>query len=113
MIYPETVTRLRAPTVTDPYQVQVRDWANAAELVITGVQVQPAKSDEPTEIGRAQVITHYRLFSRPGVDLDILPSDRVRWNGDTYFVDGEVGRYKHPMTGAVHHVEAALRRAVG
>ena len=113
VIFPETVTRLRAPLVTDRYGVSVRNWSAAAVLTISGVQVQPVSSEEPTDIGRAQVVTHHKLFSPKGVDLDVVASDRVRWNGVDYYVDGEIARWRDPQTGDIHHVEVLMRRVVG
>ena len=113
MIYPETVVRLRAPLVADPYGGQVRDWSAAVETTVPGVQVQPSESEEPSEAGRASVVTTFRLLTPIGTDLDLLRTDRVRWAGDDWLVDGEVARHKRPSTGTVHHVEAMLRRVAG
>lgn len=113
MIYPESVTVLRAPLVTDRYGKQVRDWVHAEETVVEGVQVQPSESSEPVEVGRASVVTGMRLLTPIGTDLDLLRTDRVRWAGDVWLVDGDVARHKRPTTGAVHHVEAMLRRVAG
>lgn len=113
MRYPETVVRLRAPLVADRYGHDVRDWDTAAELTITQVQVQPSVSDEPVEVGRTSVVTQMRMLTPIGVDLDALPSDRFRWSGVVWSVDGEVARHKSPATGAVHHVEVMLCRVAG
>lgn len=113
MNYPETVVVLRAPLVTDAYGKQVRDWANAVPTTVEGVQVQPASSAEPVEVGRVSVVTSMRLLTPIGVDLDLLRTDRVQWAGGTWLVDGEVARHKRPSTGAVHHVEAILKRVSG
>jgi len=113
MKYPETVVRLRAPLVTDAYQDKVRDWDNAVETTITDVQVQPSESSEPATVGRSTVITHMRLLTPIGTDIDLERTDRIRWDGDDWEVDGEVARYMRPSTGAVHHVEATLKRVAG
>lgn len=112
MIYGETITRLRAPTTTE-YGAPVRDWGNAVESSIAGVQVQPVSSEEDARLGRAPVVTHMRIISKPGTGLDLLRSDRVRWNGVTWLVDGEVAVHKSPRTGGVHHGEVLLRRVDG
>lgn len=114
MRYAETVVRLRAPLVDDAYGNPVRDWANAAEFEVPfGVQVQPSTSVEPIEVGRASVVTHHRLLTPIGVDLDLLRTDRIRWRGEDFDVDGEVARHMRPSTGTVHHVEAMLKRVGG
>lgn len=113
MIYPETVIRLRAPLATDRYGHQERDWANVVELTVTGVQVQPSSSVEAPEVGRASVVTHMRLLTPIGTDMDLLRTDRVRWSGADWEVDGEVARHMRPSTGEVHHVEAMLTRVAG
>lgn len=113
MNYPETVVVLRAPLVTDAYGKQVRDWANAAETTVDGVQVQPSTSVEPVEVGRVSVVTSMRLLTPVGVDMDLVRTDRVVWGGATWLVDGEVARHKRPSTGVVHHVEAMLKRVGG
>jgi hypothetical protein len=111
--YPETVVRLRAPMVENRYGAQVRDWSNAAELTVSGVQVQPSSSEEPSEVGRSSVVTHMRLLTPIGTDLDLVATDRIRWADVVWAVDGEVARHKRPSTGAVHHVEAMLTRVAG
>lgn len=113
MIYPETVVRLRAPLVDDVYGNPTPDWANAAELTVTNVQVQPSSSTEPLEVGRTSAITLMRLLTPIGTDLDLLRTDRVRWDGDDWQVEGEVARHMRPSDGSVHHVEAMLRRVEG
>lgn len=113
MNYPETVVILRAPLEADRYGHDTRDWANADETTVTGVQVQPSTSVEPVEVGRTAVVTTMRLLTPIGTDLDLLRTDRVRWSGDVWAVDGEVARHKRPSTGAVHHVEAMLTRVAG
>jgi len=113
MKYPETVVRLRAPLVVDRYGHQASDWGNAAELTVENVQVQPSSSVEPVEVGRTAVITHMRLLTPIGTDLDALSTDRFRWAGAVWSVDGEVARHKSPSTGAVHHVEVMLKRVAG
>lgn len=113
MIYPETIVRLRAPLVTDRYNNETPDWPNAVELTVTNVQVQPSGATEPVEVGRTAAITTMRLLTPIGTDLDLLRTDRVRWSGDVWQVDGEVARHMRPSDGTVHHVEAMLRRVAG
>jgi hypothetical protein len=113
MIYPETIVRLRAPLVVDRYNKSVPDWPNAVETTFTDVQVQPSSATEPVEVGRTAAITHMRLLTPIGTDLDLLRTDRVRWSDEVWQVDGEVARHMRPSDGAVHHVEAMLKRVAG
>jgi len=111
--YPETIVRRRAPLVTDTYGDSVRDWANAVSLSIVGVQVQPSESTELTEVGRSPVVTHMRVISPIGTDLDLLVTDRVEWDSVEWQVEGEVAHHKRPSTGLIHHGEATLKRVKG
>ena len=113
MFYGETITRLRATASTDRFGAAARDWSAPAELAIGSVQVQSVSSQDPTEVGRAPGVVRVRVISRPGTDLDLLRSDRVRWGGVVWLVDGDVARHKRPSTGVLHHAEAVLRRVDG
>lgn len=108
--FQHTIVRVRAPEVVDRYNNKQRDWANAARTSLVGVNVQPAgsppQSDEDT-VGRQTTITGWRLYTPPGMDVDLLETDRVEYEGMTLEVDGKVGRWR--VGGKVHHVEAALR----
>lgn len=111
-LYADAVTVVRADYVTDKYgnPTSVRDWVNATRTTVAGVSVQPDYSTETTG-DRNTVITGWRLFTPKGRDIDLLPTDRVEFDGMTLEVDGEVGRFR--VAGRVHHVEARLRRVVG
>jgi hypothetical protein len=98
------VTILRATTTEDPYGNPVRDWDAATQTQVTGCSVQPVQGDEVT-VGRDTVVSRWRLYAPDGTDL--LASDRVRFEGDVYEVDGEVQRWDFPP---LSHVTALLRR---
>jgi hypothetical protein len=108
--YAHSILRVRAPLTTDRYNNQVRDWAAAQRSPVSGVNVQPAgsppQSDEDTT-GRQTTVTGWRLYTPPGMDIDLLETDRIEYGGMTLEVDGKVGRWR--ISGRVHHVEAALR----
>jgi hypothetical protein len=112
MMFLQSIVRVRAPVVTDRYNNRKRDWDDATRLTVEGVNVQPAgtppRSDEST-IDRQTTVTSWTLQTREGVDLDLLETDRVEFDGMTLEVDGRVGRWPDPFTGAVHHVEARLK----
>lgn len=105
----------RAPTTRDSYNNDQFDWANATLTAVdTPVSMQPgAQSVTGSGEFRETVTTGYRLFTQPGVDLDLLETDRIRWAGNSYEVM-EISRWPHPMKiGAVHHVEVQLQRVTG
>lgn len=108
--FAQTVTRLRAPLVTDRYNNKIRDWPNAARTDVAGVNLQPAASppdsDEDT-VDRQVTVTGWRLYTPPGMDLDLEETDRIEYRGRVLEVVGEVGRWE--VAGRVHHVEVFLR----
>ncbi|MFZ3595452.1 hypothetical protein [Streptomyces sp. BH104] len=90
----------------DKYGNPISVWDPVlGKTTYTGVSVQPDYSEEATG-DRASRVTGLRLITGRGRDIDLLATDRVIFNGVTYNVDGEVGRYR--MGGRVHHVEARL-----
>lgn len=108
--YAHTIVRLRAGTATDRYGNPRRNWDAPERLTVTGVNVQPAgsppQSQEDTD-DRQTTITEWRLSTPKGMDLDLVETDRIEWEGLTLEVDGKVGRWR--IAGRVHHVEAALK----
>lgn len=111
----ETVTVVRPATRRDRYDNTVYDWDNATRAVYGNVAVLPTSQDE-SGVGefRQAVTTGWRLYTRPGNDIDITPYDRVEWAGVELEVAGEVARWPHPLRrGGVHHVEVSLRRRTG
>lgn len=105
MILHETITRLRAPLVSDGYGNQARDWDNAASMTFlvhwSARAVGESVGDEP------RTDSHIKLFGGP--DLDLEATDRITGpDGFTYEVDGEIQRSY--LRGSLHHVRAYLRR---
>ncbi len=111
--FSQTVVRRRAPLVDDGWGNQTRDWTNAVDTTIGGVNVQPNQQDEDSSPLRTTVITSWRLQTAPGVDIDLEPTDRVVHDGVVCEVVGEVARWPDPVTGGLHHVETTLRRWEG
>ena len=111
-LFGDSVVIVRAGYRVDKYgnESSERDWANAVRTPVTGVSVQPDVSEEETG-DRRTVTTGWRLFTPMGRDLDLLPTDRVEYDGMTLEVDGEVARFR--VGGRVHHVEARLKRVIG
>ncbi|MEU0940300.1 hypothetical protein [Embleya sp. NPDC005971] len=110
LMYVQSVVIVRAPVVADRYGSERRDWAAATRSTVDGVNVQPAappaQSTEYTQ-DRQTTATGWRLYTPRGMDLDLLETDRVEYDGMTLEVDGKVGRWPRPG-GGVHHVEAEL-----
>ncbi|WP_235738994.1 hypothetical protein [Nocardioides alcanivorans] len=98
--YGETVTRLRAAEMLDPYSGTYRpDWnvPPASQVDIEGWGVDDSKSAEPLEVGREAVVTDFVLYRQE--PADVLPGDRVIVRGFTCEVVGRPATWRHPMTG--------------
>jgi len=95
----ETVTRLRATAVTDPYsgEATALSWDNPDELPISGCAFDPGTSTEPVTDARNQVITQPVLYAPFG--SDITAADRLVVRGRTWKVQGDPGEYRNPFTG--------------
>lgn len=108
-----TVTVYRASSTTDRYGNEVPGpWVSVG--TVAGCAVAPrssSRADELTGAGRTGVIVGLTLYAPS--DAEIGPHDRVEVDGDTFEVDGEVGRWSSPFTGWTPGVEVALRRVEG
>lgn len=97
----ETLTRLRATTVLDPYSGEATDlsWDEPDELPLSGCGFDPGASGEPAAVGRDAVTSQPVAYVSFG--SDVLPGDRIRRDltGRVYNVDGEPGDYRNPFTG--------------
>lgn len=113
----ETVTRLRAPLVLDPYSKQTTraEWDDednpADRELIHGVAFDPGGSLEPTQDGRGSVVTSPRLFVPSASDVG--PHDRVEVDGVTYDVEGTPGRWRNPFTGSTFPLVVNLKLVEG
>lgn len=85
----ETVTRLRAGTVTDPYSNEAsEDWTSPTSLAIeTLAPAEPRPSGEPLEDARNSVVSGFTLYLP--TDADVTARDRMTVRGDTYDVLGD------------------------
>jgi hypothetical protein len=108
----QSFVRVRAPIAEDRYQNKKRDWDNASRATVSGVNIQPAgtpvRSEEETD-DRQTTVTTWVLQTPEGVNLDLLETDRIEFDGMTLEVDGKVGRWPDPFGPGVHHVEARLK----
>lgn len=110
----ETVTRLRAPLVADPYSAEgtAEDWSNPSELAIPGCAVAPVSSAEAPQVGRVELLTLRTLLAPFGAD--ILPTDRIRdAAGTVWKVDGRRADFRSPFTGHEFGTTVALRLIEG
>lgn len=114
MIFADTVTVVRAKVVRDRWDNDTLDWAAATRTTVTGVLVMPTSQIEDAAGNRVALSSGWRLYSQPGTDVDLFATDRVEWRAMSLEVIGEVARWPHPLRpGAVHHVEAELRKVTG
>jgi len=104
----DTVTRVRATTTTDSHGNEIRSWATATTSDIVGCSMQPEDGSEII-LGREEVVSRWQLFLPPNADL--LPSDRVRFEGITYEVDGSVQKW--PDIGGLGHKSCLLKLVEG
>jgi hypothetical protein len=95
----ETVTRLRATLIEDPYSSEDTepDWEFPAELDIPGCAFNPGVSSEPLQNARNAVITRPEVYAPPGAD--VLAGDRLVVRGVTYEVQGNPQDWISPFTG--------------
>jgi hypothetical protein len=106
----QQITRVRATDLADGrHGGKARDWKTAAAEVIYGVSVQPFATAEST-LQAAYVADRLKVFAPPGTDL--LPTDRVIYEGTTYEVDGSAQRWQD-AGGRDHHLEIIIKRLAG
>lgn len=105
---PHTVTRLRPGTKPSGYGSTTQpDWGNTTSLDITGCSVQPVLGGEDTD-ARDEVLTRWQAWL-PG-DPDVLATDRIVWQSDTYEINGQPESWD--FAGAQHKV-LSLTRSTG
>lgn len=80
-----------------------------AETDITGCSVQPLGGTEMTDRGE-MTVSNVTLFSPPGTD--IIATDRVRWAGSVYAVDGPPEAWRD-RAGRPSHVQVQLKLTEG
>lgn len=96
----ETVTRLRATPVTDPYSDETvdSDWSSPSSLTIEGCGFDPGGSSLLVEVGRVPVVTKPTVYDFSFAD--VVLGDRLVVRGKTYDVDGEPASWENsPLTG--------------
>jgi hypothetical protein len=76
--------------------------------VVRGVGSTGQLADEQT-VNQERIVSRWRIFTEPAAD--ILPTDRVTWQGKTFQVDGEIQGWD--IGNGVHHHEGYLRLVTG
>ena len=107
MIFPHTISVIRAPLVSDGKGNLIRSWTTAVAHDEVA-WVQPVSSSEQT-LNQDRVVSRWRVFLP--VSADVTSTDRLQHSGDTYQVDGEVQMWD-TATGP-HHAEAYLLKVKG
>ncbi|MFE6868307.1 hypothetical protein ACFVFS_17295 [Kitasatospora sp. NPDC057692] len=113
MIWDQSVVRVRAGPPPDRAGNTIKDWTTATRTTITRLSVQPVLQTERQETDRTSVVTGWRVLSEPGTAPDVRADDRIEYDGLLCEVQGEVGRWPHPVLGGTHHVEWQMRRSTG
>lgn len=111
--YSETVVRLRAPLVADPYSgaATLRDWVNAARLPIEGCAVNPGGSVESQSVDRAPIVSTPSLLAPYGAD--VVAGDRIESESGVWDVQGHGAQWRSPLTGHEFGSVFPLRRSDG
>lgn len=111
MRFRDTVTRLRAPTVTGVDGVQVQNWKSDESLWTKTdypCEFQPLSSSEDVVAQQRTESTHRAFLP---ADADVLSTDRLRFQGLDYQVDGQPEMWR--KGGRNHHAEALCFRIQG
>lgn len=113
MRFRDTVTRLRAPNVTGPDGAIIPgDWTNATEVQLLKVdyrgEFQPLSSTENI-VGQQRTESTHRAFLPAGAD--VKATDRIRFLGVDYWVEGEPERWRR--RNREHHLEVRCFRVQG
>ena len=107
----DTIVVLRAVVVVDSVDLSsYLDWNLASATSVAGCKMDPfiLSPAESKEVNKDRLFaqSHMRLFAPP--TIDILYTDRVRFDGLTYDVHGTPHTWKR-FSGEKHHVEVVLR----
>lgn len=105
----ESITRLRPGTKTVRGS-SVPDWSKATQSTISGCSIQPA-STSLSQDGRILGITEGLTAYIPA-GSDVLASDRIIYDGNTYIINGEPKAWTSP-SGAVSNIQLQLERWSG
>lgn len=111
-MYPDIVIVIRPGWTTNRYGDKVADWRRATRSEVAGVSVQPVGAEQRHDETRSPTREQVLLVTRPGVDVDITPTDRIEHLGLAYEITG-VRAWTNQLTGAASHLEISLQRITG
>jgi len=104
------IVRLRPVLINDSHGNTVPDWSQPpSELGIGGCSVQPGGTSEVLT-SRDTIQDLWEVFAPRFAD--VLPTDRIRWNGLDYEVLGQPAEWDSP-TGAISHIQFQMQRWEG
>lgn len=104
----QTVTRLRSSTSTDEYHNDVQDWSSPTTATVTGCSVQPGGGLQYND-SRTAITTLFTVWAP--VAADVLDTDRIRYAGIDYDIDGSVDRWQ--VGTALDHLVIRLKAVAG
>lgn len=101
----ETVTRIRAAVVTDPYSGEATglDWNDTTSLEIPRCAVDDSKTRETFDTNRNATVTDFVVW--PDSQYDITSADRLVVRGLTCQIVGRPSTPTNPFTGATPGME--------
>lgn len=105
----ETIEILRPLMVQDNGSLVPHPRDTEPPREVKWCDVQPGATQEVLEHANAALIA-WTVQAPP--DIDVLATDRVRYRGVVYAIDGEPGRWGSP-TGALAHTTIALKKWKG
>lgn len=108
MLFFDTVTILEPVIATDQYGQSSPDWTQAATETDAEAELQPISSTEAV-LTAGTVISRWSLWLDPAATLE--PSWRVRYDGETYEVDGRVEKWK--VNREIDHLHCLLKLVEG
>ncbi len=110
--FTDEITVIRAGSSSDRYGDESPDWSEATEHTVRDCKVNPVagNEDQGQLDDRAALTRRWNLAAPPGAD--IKATDRIRWDGSVYEVEGEVLKWRSPL-GGVDHLYVQLVRWEG
>lgn len=104
----ETITRLRATPLVDPYSEEStgKDWNNPDTLEVPHCAVDDSKTRETNDADRNAVVTDFVIW--PDAHYDIQAGDRLVVRGLTCEVVGRPSTPINPFTGHAPGMEIAV-----
>jgi hypothetical protein len=107
---PVTITVVRPTWVEDAYG-DLQPTGPPTFTDIEGCAVAPRSSSDVTEPARQGVLIGLTVYAPIG--SDIQPTDRIDYDGNSFEIDGDIGKWRSPFSPIVDGIEFALRRAIG